>query len=96
MSCIFKTMFDWFSSSKEDSYENIKNEELKNIILNYKPNNFVPYSHYNKDMDSIEACFIGNSYYVQPLNKNLDIYISQETNEVVGVRINNITRLINE
>ena len=56
---------------------------------------FVPYAYYNEDMDAIEVYFKDNIYYSQPLNKSMNLYLDQETNEVVGVNILNVTKLLN-
>ena len=56
---------------------------------------FVPYAYYNKDMDAIEVYFKDNSCYTQPLNKVMNLYLDQETDEIVGVNILNISKLLN-
>jgi hypothetical protein len=57
---------------------------------------FQPYVFYNKDMDSIEASFKDEGYYTKTLNNNIELYISFETGEVVGIKLLNVQKIIYE
>lgn len=55
---------------------------------------FVPYAYYNEDMDSIQVYFKDENSYTQPLNKWLELHLSHDTDEVVGVNILNIRKVL--
>lgn len=57
---------------------------------------FQPYTYYNADMDSIQVYFKDTSSYTQPLNKNVEIHLSHDTDEITGATILNIRKLIGE
>jgi len=57
---------------------------------------FQPYAYYNEDMDSIEAYFKDESCYTKTLNNNIELHISFETGEVVGMNILNVQKLIQD
>ena len=52
---------------------------------------FVPYALQNGSV--IEVYFKDQEYYTSPLNENLELYISFETGEVVGVKILKLNKL---
>jgi len=57
---------------------------------------FKPCAFYNKHGDQIE-CFIKNDeYYAKWLNPSVTVYLSMETDEVVGFVVENVKRLIRE
>jgi hypothetical protein len=55
---------------------------------------FEPYCYYNKETDSIEVYFKDESCYAKPLNDQLDLHLSFDNEEVVGVNILNVKRLL--
>ena len=57
---------------------------------------FQPYAYYNEDMDSIEAYFKDEACYTKTLNNNIELHISFDTGEVVGMNILNIQKLIQD
>lgn len=57
---------------------------------------FQPYAYYNEDMDSIEAYFKDEGCYTKTLNSNIELHISFETGEVVGMNILNVQKLISD
>lgn len=69
-------------------------ENLIEQLVRIPTGSFAPYAAYNKNFDSIEAHFKNDEYYAQPLNENMDLLLSHSTNEVVGVRIYNIKKIV--
>lgn len=69
-------------------------ENLIEELIRVPTGSFAPYAAYNKNFDSIEAHFKNDEYYAQPLNENMDLLLSHSTNEVVGVRIYNIKKIV--
>jgi len=67
---------------------------LKEYINNYKPKPFVPYAFYNADMDAIEAYFKNDSCYTKTLNNSIELHLSHDNDEIVGINILNIKKLI--
>lgn len=57
---------------------------------------FQPYAYYKEDIDSIEAYFKDESCYTKTLNNNIELYISFDTGEVVGMNILNVQKLIRD
>lgn len=55
---------------------------------------FQPYAYYNEGMDSIEAYFKDEACYTKTLNNNIELHISFETGEVVGINVLNVQKLI--
>jgi hydroxymethylglutaryl-CoA reductase len=47
-------------------------------------------------MDSIEAYFKDEACYTKTLNNNIELHISFETGEVVGMNILNVQQLIRD
>ena len=54
----------------------------------------VPHSFYNEDMDAIQVYFKDHQFYTQPLNETINLYVSFDTNEVIGVEILNVKKLL--
>ena len=57
---------------------------------------FEPYAYYNEDADSIEVYFKDESCYAKLLNDQLELHLSFDKEEVVGVNILNIKKLLKE
>lgn len=55
---------------------------------------FVPYAYYNEDMDSIQVYFKDEDSYTQPLNKWLELHLSHDTDEIVGVNVLNVRKVL--
>lgn len=54
----------------------------------------VPHSFYNEDMDAVQVYFKDHQFYTQPLNEAMNLYVSFDTNEVIGVEILNVKKLL--
>jgi len=107
MSCIFNKLFGWLYRNPSDvedilsfyekkgwhNYPGNK-ELLEELFSDYKPESFVPYFYYNKDMDVLDIYFKEDLSYTSLLNKDLNLFLSQETDEIVGVSVLNIKRLV--
>jgi len=65
-------------------------------LATYQPCQFTPGTFYNEDMDAIEVIFKNESYYVQPLNQAIELYLTFETNEVVGLNILQLKKLLKD
>jgi len=89
MSCIFGRIFEFFSRRPPEV-------DLENYILSYDRCDFVPYAFYNKHTDCIEVYFKDDSTYTSPLSGNVSLYLSQDNNEVVGVKVLNARRLLKD
>ena len=66
-------------------------DEMVKLVPSEK---FQPYAYYNADMDSIQVYFKDNSSYTQPLNQNVELHLSHDTDEITGATILNIKQLI--
>lgn len=69
---------------------------LRKMIDNFPKGSFVPYAQYNKSLDLIEVFFKDHDCLTQPLNDNLDLIISQETGEVVGLKVLRVKEILKE
>lgn len=69
---------------------------LDEMIKLVPSGSFQPYAYYNADMDALQVYFKDTSYYTQPLNKNVEIHLSHDTDEIIGATILNIRKLIGE
>jgi len=92
---------------KSISKKNIEEEKInKNVSLienflmeiarNFPKNSFKPYAFYNSSMNTIEVYLKDESCMTQSLNDQLDLYISFDTNEIIGVKILNIRKLLEQ
>lgn len=66
-------------------------DEMRKLVPS---GDFVPYAYYNEEMDAIEAYFKNKSCYTQTLNENIELHIASDNEEVVGINILNIKKLI--
>lgn len=57
---------------------------------------FQPYAYYNEDMDAIETYFKDESCYTKTLNNMVELHLSFDNDEVVGVNILGIKKLIQD
>lgn len=103
----FFSVFNLFPETKFKSYEGIKediDEKLSRLGIDlYHPSmyttydqhdrSFVPYSYYNQDLDRVSVYFKDEDYYVQKVNDDLELLISFDTKEVVGLNFLNVKSL---
>ena len=55
-----------------------------------------PGAWYSDDADAIFAFLKDEDYYVEHINKNLIVYRSEETKEIIGMGVFNIADLMDE
>ena len=86
------------SEDKISDYGNITLTTSKNLIdelIQLKPEgSFVPYCIYSKNNDSIKICFKDANCYSQPVGEDIELLLSHETNEIVGVNVLNLKHII--
>jgi len=103
----FFSIFNLFPETKNKSYDEIRediDEKLSRLGIDlYYPamynsygrydQSFVPYSYYNQDLDRVSVYFKDEDYYVQTVNEDMELHISFETKEVVGLNFLNVKSL---
>ena len=57
---------------------------------------FVPYCYLNKEADALTAYFEGDPDYSKRLNDHVTLYLSLETDEIVGCRIKGIAGILED
>ena len=67
-------------------------DEIMNMVSS-EP--FKPHAFYNKDGDMMEVYFKNDSCYTKTLNGDIEVHLSQENDEVVGLNILNVKKLMN-
>ena len=55
---------------------------------------FVPYCYVNKQADALTVYFEGDADYSKRLNDHVTLYLSLETDEVIGCRIKGISGIL--
>ena len=72
-------------------------EDLMSFLKANPPaNKFVPYCYLNKEADALTVYFEGDADYSKRLTDHVTIYLSIDTDEVVGCRIKGITGIIED
>ena len=103
----FFSIFNLFPETKIKSYDEIKediDEKLSRLGIDlYHPSmytaygqcntSFVPYSYYNTDLDRVSVYFKDEDYYVQTLNDDIELCVSFNTKEIVGLNFLNVKQL---
>ena len=103
----FFSIFNLFPETKSKTYDEIRediDEKLSRLGIDlYHPSmyttydqhdrSFVPYSYYYQDLDRVSIYFKDEDYYVQTVNEDMELHISFETKEVVGLNFLNIKEL---
>ena len=105
----FFSVFNLFPETKIKSYEEIQEDvdaKLSRLgidgwnppLYTYSPyvGSFVPYSYYNQDLDKVSVYFKDADYYVQIVNDDLELFISFDTKEVIGLNFLNVKSLGNK
>jgi len=91
---------DKHNMTVEQVYGDVKavtsSQFLEEMLRLVPSGQFQPYAYYNEDMDSIQVYFKDSSSYTQPLNKNVEVHLCHDSNEITGATILNITRLLNK
>ena len=64
----------------------------KNIIQPpWKPNVW-----YNKEGDQIEVCLSTEDHYAKWITPEIDLLLSHETNEIIGIQINGVKQVLKD
>mgnify|MGYP003342327144 CR=1 FL=1 len=84
----------------EEVYGNVKivtqSQFLDEMIKLIPSGCFQPYAYYNEDMDALQVYFKDSSSYTQPLNQNVELHLSHDSNDITGATILGIKKLINQ
>ena len=67
-----------------------KAELAKFLKDNPAAEQFEPYCRLSKEADALTVYFKGDADYSKPLNDQITLYLSLETDEIVGCRIEGI------
>jgi hypothetical protein len=57
---------------------------------------FQPYAYYNQDIDAIECYFKDENCYTKTLNDTIELHLSFDNEQVVGVNILGIKKLMQD
>jgi hypothetical protein len=75
----------------------VSESELMQFLRENPPaNKFVPYCYLSKQADTLTVYFEGDADYSKRLCDHVTVYISLETDEVVGCRIKGISGLLED
>lgn len=84
-------------NTNDDIQKVTQSEFLDEMIKLVPKDKFVPYSYYNKDMNSIQVYWSNDDSYTVPAgNGSINLKISFKTKEVIGVDILNANLLVIE
>ena len=67
---------------------------IKNVKASSKP--FQPYAYYGKEEDALKVYFSDEQDYAKRLNSRVTVYLSLETDEIVGVQIKNVRQVLED
>ena len=71
--------------------------DLERFLRDSQPaKKFVPYCFLDKQSDTLTAYFEGDADYSKRLSEHLTLYLSLETDEVVGCRVKGISGIIED
>ena len=82
------------NNSNDDIKKVSPSEFLEEMMKLVPSGNFQPYAYYHKDMDYIEAYFKDENCYTKTLNDMIELHLSFDNDEVVGINILGIKKLI--
>lgn len=75
----------------------VTESELTRFLKKNPPaRQFVPYCHISKKADTLTVYFEGDADYSERLNDHVTLYLSLETNEIVGCRIKGISGILED
>lgn len=74
-----------------------KKPDIKQLLKDNPPvNRFVPYSYLSEESDTLTVYFEGDPDYSKRLNDHITLYLSLETDEIVGCRIKGIAGILED
>jgi hypothetical protein len=75
----------------------VTESELMRFLKENPPaKQFVPYSYLSKEADALTVYFEGDADYSKRLNDHITLYLSLETDEIVGCRIKGISSILKD
>ena len=75
----------------------VSEQELKQFLKDNAPaKTFVPYHYRNEQSDTLTVYFEGDADYSKRLSDHVTLYLSLETDEIVGCRIKGISGLLED
>lgn len=73
----------------------VTESELRKFLNENPPGKqFVPYCYLSEEADALTVYFEGDADYSKRLNDHITLYLSIETNEIVGCRIKGISGIL--
>jgi hypothetical protein len=73
-----------------------ESELMQFLKKNAPAKKFVPYCYVNKQADALTVYFEGDADYSKRLSDHVTLYLSLETNEMVGCRIKGISGILED
>ena len=73
-----------------------KSKLMEFLRSNAPAKQFVPYSHFSKEADTLTVYFEGDADYSERLSDHVTLYRSIETEEIVGCRIKDVSGIIED
>lgn len=72
--------------------------QITDFIRNLKPSSqpFKPYAYYGEEEDALKVHFSDEQDYAKRLNSRVTVYLSMETDEIVGVQIKNVCHVLED
>lgn len=75
----------------------VSESELTEFLKKNPPaKKFVPYCYISKEADALTVYFEGDADYSKRLNDHVTLYLSLETNEIVGCRVKGISGILED
>ena len=73
----------------------VTESELRQFLKKNPPaRQFVPYCHLSREADTLTVYFEGDADYSKRLSEHVTLYLSLETDEIVGCRIKGVSGLL--
>jgi hypothetical protein len=74
-----------------------KKSDLERLLKKHPPTRqFVPYCYLSKQSDTLTVYFEGDADYSKRLSEHVTLYLSIETDEIVGCRIKGVSGIIED
>ncbi len=75
----------------------VTESELTQFLRDNPPaKQFVPYCHLSEEADTLTVYFEGDADYSKRLSEHVTLYLSLETDEIVGCRIKGVSGLLDD
>lgn len=72
-------------------------EDLLTYLKSHKPaETFSRYAYYDEDADVLSLYFADGPYYAERINKRVTVFISSETEKLVGCAIKNVRSVLED